>query len=141
MKLDKLNLVLILAGLAAGIYLFEKFKSGVNAIAAPAETGLANLYVWFTNGPPVQASGQVVFQDGTTVPISSIASGITFNQALGAGVFTYNGTQYGILQGSGDGNGNYPAVPLASIMSTVNQGSTAASTSQPWGITSSGWGG
>ncbi len=116
MKTDKLNTILIIGGLIAAIFVFEKLKSGIATITAPIQSGVANLYLWFTQGPAIQASGQVVFQDGSTVPISSIASGINFNSQYNVGVFTYNGMQYAIPQGSGDANGNYPAVPFASVV-------------------------
>lgn len=115
---------LLLGGLGIAAYLIYQAVAGIGSAASSAVQGatnavgggIASLYDWFTMSPPVAASGTIQFQNGQSVPIANIAGGISFDSTNNVGVFTYQGTQYAIPQGSGDANGNYPAVPYSSVL-------------------------
>lgn len=120
MKLDRTSALMLAGGAIAAFALYESLKgtvsSAVSTVTQPIANAVGNLYLWFTSGPSIQASGQIVFQNGTTVPVSSIAGGIQFDDVNNVGVFNYNGVQYAIPQGACDANGNCPAVPYSSVL-------------------------
>ena len=87
----------------AAIWLYQKFKGGINQAVNAVTQPIANSIVSLTSPPPPTPQGSVIFPDGTYIPVSSIAPNWVGNSLQ----FQYNGQTFALA--SHDANGNYPA--------------------------------
>jgi len=90
----------------AAIWLYSKFKGGLNAVVDTVTQPLANAYVAATSGAAPVPQGSVIFPDGSFIAVASIQP-TWYGNAL---VFTYNAQNWQLQ--SHDANGNYPAIPF-----------------------------
>lgn len=99
--------LLLLVLLGVGVwYVLQKGFGIAQQVAQPVSDAIANAWLAFTLPAPMTVLGNVVFEDGTQIPLSSLA--VKANPATGAVGLIYAGHLY-TLQPS-DVNGNWPAV-------------------------------
>ncbi|MGH7743763.1 MAG: hypothetical protein ACREQ5_02950 [Candidatus Dormibacteria bacterium] len=103
---------LILWGIGAVALYFIYKKVIAPLVVAPANalaTGIANLWLTLTLSPPMQVLGNVVFPDGSQVPLSqfSIGTDSKNNVYVQSGGVTYQLHPH-------DANGNWPATVASS---------------------------
>jgi hypothetical protein len=96
MKSSTLNWIL----LGVGGYLLYRFWQQAQGVVDAAVTPLANAYVNLTSGGNVSVSGNLIFPDGSSVPLSQLY--VDNNMHV-----QYNGKTYTVT--SRDSDGNYHA--------------------------------
>jgi hypothetical protein len=89
--------------LGAGAYLLYRFYSTAQQVAAPLTSAIANFYAWAALPPNMVVQGNLVFADGSTVPLASV----DVRQQGNVVIANYAGHFYQLSPS--DASGNWPA--------------------------------
>jgi hypothetical protein len=93
-----------LAALGIGAYLLYRFYNTASQVAAPAANAIASFYTWATLPASMVVQGNMVFADGSTVPLAQVDVRQNPNGSVNA---AYAGHIYQLAPS--DANGNWPA--------------------------------
>lgn len=89
--------------LGIGAYLLYKFYGTAQKIADPLTSAIANFYAWATLPPSMVVQGNLVFADGSTVPLANV----DVRQQGSLVIANYAGHFYQLAPS--DTSGNWPA--------------------------------